>query len=192
MRLNTILIALAAISIALCTVLFFSWKSEHTRRIQAEQTTVNFAVFKDSVKNYLVLSTNQIKEIYPKLEQRLKDEFNVKLNNVLQIASTKVTTNSTFKTFVKDSLNLKIDTIPFKYIAYRDSFIDFEASEIQNEMFVTRNIVQVPLTQIISREPWKFKNVFPWNWGKRKIFQDIRSDNPHAVIKYSQIIQVAK
>lgn len=192
MKFKLILIALTAISISIATILFYSWNKERTKRIQAEQTTVSLASFKDSVKTYLVLNTKQIKQLFPELEQRLKDEFNVKLKNVLQIASTKVNINSTFKTFVKDSFNLKVDTVPFKYIAYKDSFIDFEASEIENEIYVTRNISSVHLDQIVAREPWQIKFILPWNWGKRKIYQDIKSENPHVALQYSSIIEIQK
>jgi hypothetical protein len=166
MKFTTVLIALTAISLFLSTFMFISWTKERRRRIQSEQATISIATFKDSIKSYLVLTTKQIQKIYPEMEQRLKDEFNVKLKNVLSLASTKVITNQTFKTFVKDSLNYKLDTIPFKYIAYKDSFIDFEASEIQTDFFVTRNISQVPLLQVVSREPWKLRFILPWNCSK--------------------------
>jgi hypothetical protein len=176
----------------LSSFLFYSWNKERKKRIQAQQTTINIATLKDSVKTYLVLTTAQIKEIFPEMEKRLKEEFDQKLKNVLSIANSKIITNNTFHTFVKDSINIKLDTILFKYIAYKDSFTDFEASEIDKDFYVTRNITTVPITEINYREPWTLKFILPWNWGKRKELHDIRSSNPHAVIKYSQFIEIQK
>lgn len=191
MKFTSILIASTIVSILLATFLFFSWDKERRRRIQSEQTTVSMAKL-DSLKTYLVLTLAQIKQVFPEMEKRIKTEFNQKLNNVLSIATAKIETNNTFHTFIKDSTNFKMDTIPFKYIAYKDSFTDFEASQIGNELYVTRNLTTVPITGITYKEPWRLKFVFPWNWGKRRTMYDLKSSNHRAIIKCSQFIQVQK
>ena len=138
----------------------------------------------------LNMRTEEIKRSFPELESRLKTEFGTKLKDAIQYTETQTIVNHTFKTTVRDSFVL--DSIPVKAFAYKDEWIDFSAWSSDTLFTLDRNIVPVPLKQLIHREPWKLKFLPPWNWGKRQIFQEIKTDNPYAVIEFARTINFVK
>lgn len=61
----------------------------------------------------------------------------------------------------------------------------------RNDSFeVLRNIQNVPLTQVLFRDKWRPKYIFPWN--KRPLYIDVKSDNPYALINYQRTIKLVK
>ena len=121
--------------------------------------------------------------------------MDIKLKNVDQVTTTETVVNQTFKTHIRDSLNTVVDTVPLKYMKYKDAWIDFEAQQINNDLYVTRNLNRVPLFQVAHWEKpgaWKPKNLLPWNWRTKELVQDISTDNPHAKIEFSRTIQMQK
>lgn len=198
MKFNITLILVTIISLFLSAFFFYAYRHEQNSRFLAGNNVSvlmkeNEMLKKDTAQlrlGILTMTQSEIKKAFPELVKTISNVMDVKLKNIKQITTTQLEINHTFKTTIRDSLRL--DTIPFQYMAYTDSFTDFEAQQIEKELYVPRNIEKVPLLQVVFREKWKLKNLFPWHWGNRQLIQDIKSNNPHAVIDFNRVINVEK
>lgn len=210
MKFRSILITSTVVSILLAGYFFNSWlkqKQENTR------LTNNFSVLVDEMRaenfknvQLLTMDVKEIKKSFPELEKKLKDDFNVKLKNALQYTRTEMEVNHTFKAPITpidwdklghtaDSViqaiaarGIPIDTIKLKTFSYKDAWLDFNAVEVEDTVYVDRNKMPVPLDQVIHRDKWKFKYLFK----RRPLLQSIKSDNPYAEIKFSRVIEISK
>jgi hypothetical protein len=196
MKFNITLIGLFVASICLSGFFFTQWRQSEKDN---QRNQANFVSLASEIHNFqkqavtisiLDMKLGEVKKSFPELENSIKEEFNVKLRNVMQISNTQTIVDHTFKTTIKDSV--KLDTIPVKLIAYKDAWIDFKATQYQNDFIVERNRVPVPLDQIIYREAWKPKFILPWLWGKRQIYQDVKTKNPYAIIDFTRTINIHK
>ena len=193
---KTTLISITIVSLCLafmfCEKYFTERQNNKRLNNNFEILAAEFSEIKKQVvtTGVLEMKVKEIKASFPNLEKQLKDEFNTKLKNAIQYSESKTIVNHTFETTVKDSF--KLDTIPIKLFAYRDNWIDFSAFSTDSVFTVEKNIIPVPLKQLINREPWKLKFLPPWNWGKRKLMQTIKTDNPYAVIDYARTINIKK
>lgn len=190
MNFKTILIISSLVSLLLASYFFSQWYQEKQNSIRLSN---NFTVLADEMEQIdfkhiqlLELTKQELKKSFPELEEKIKQELNIKLKNVQMVSNTVTTINHTFKTIVKDSLRL--DSISVQKISFKDAWLDFEAEKAGEEFFVNRNIQTVPLLQVIHRDKWKFKYLF----RKRPLLQDIKSDNPYADITFSRVIEVSK
>lgn len=196
MKANIYLIIVTIISLCLALMFFekFYTAQENNKRINSNFTSLaqEFKQLKKQAVTISILNMKikEVKSSFPELENSLKSEFNAKLRNAIQYSETKTIVNHTFKTTVKDSFIC--DTVPVKLFAYNDKWIDFSAFSNDSVFSLEKNIVQVPIKQLIHRETWKLKYLPPWNWGKRKIYQDIKTDNPYAVIEFARTINFVK
>ena len=196
MKANSTLLIVTIVSISLAIMFCekFYGERKNSNRLQNNFETlageVN-AFKKQSVTiEILDMRINEIKRSFPESEDKLKADFDTKLKDAIQYTETKTVVNHTFKTSVRDSFIL--DTIPVKLFSYKDEWIDFSAFSDDSLFTLDKNIVPVPLKQLIHREPWKIKFLPPWNWGKRQIIQDIKTDNPYAIIEFARTIQFNK
>jgi len=195
-KFTLILIILCFVSLLLATWCFNSWQHERKERQRADVNlltlSTEYRAFKDTSFariGILSMEVNEVKRYFPELEKTLKNEFNTKLKNAIQVSQTTAVVNTTFKTFVKDSTI--IDSIPLHTVNYTDSFTRFRAVEYAGEFTVNENRVRVPLIQVTSREPWNPKYLLPWNWNKsRPIYQDVKSTNPNAIIEFSRTLNI--
>lgn len=196
MRFNITLIGLFVASICLSGFFFTQWRQSEKDN---QRNQANFATLANEVHQFqkqsvtvgiLDMKISEVKNAFPELENSLKTEFGIKLRNALQVSNTQTIVNHTFKTTIKDSVS--IDTIPMKIIAYSDDWIDFKATQYQNQFVVERNRVPVPLDQVIFREKWVPKFILPWLWGKRQIYQDVKTKNPWAIIEFTRTINIHK
>lgn len=190
MKIQSILLFLTLSSLLLAAYFFSSWYKERKDNNRLNQ---NFLTLSREMKKFdakhvqlLELTKREIKNSFPELENRLKKEFDVKLKNTVLVSNTVTEVNHTFKTTIRDSV--KLDTIQVQKISYKDTWIDFEAEKVNNDFYVNRNIVTVPLFQVIHRDKFRLKYLFK----KRPLFQEIKSDNPYADIQYSRSIFVSK
>lgn len=194
---NNIIKTVAAASLILCLLFYVMWKdarSNYQRQTQNFEALANeMKAFKDTTFariKVMNMTSNEVKTAFPELETKLKKYFDIKLKNVHQVTTTETVVNQTFKTHIRDSVVL--DTIPLRYAKFKDQFLDFEAQELNNELYVTKNINRVPLVQVVSREKWKFKHLFPWNWNERALVQDVKTENPNAEIEFSRTINIKR
>lgn len=186
-----ILLLLACLSTGIMTKMLISEKS-NTHRLQSDITTLTKEKRSKDSSSYQVKILNfklaEIKNSFPDLVTELKNELDIKIKNAIQIQKTIMTVNQTYKTTVKDSF--KIDSVKVECFNYQDSFKLFSAERINGDLYVTHDITKVPLLQVVHREPWRLKNILPWN--KREIVQDIKSENPHASITFNRVINIVK
>jgi hypothetical protein len=196
MKTNQSLIILTIVSLALAFMYFEKYYTEraNSNRLNKnfESLAGEFTEFKKQAVTIGILDMRikEVKKSFPELEKQIKDDFNVKLKHAIQYSETQTIVNHTFKTTVRDSF--VCDTVPVKFFVYKDKWIDFSAFSDNDTFTLDKNEVPVPLKQIIHREPWKLKYLPPWNWGKRKILQEIKTDNPYAVIEFARTINFNK
>lgn len=210
MKFRITLIALTVLSILLAVWFFNSWLNlkQENDRINNNFSAAITELKAENWNNNQVyqMSLKEIKKSFPELEQKLKQEFDVKLKNLVQYTKINTEVNHTFKApitpidwnklgFTADSViraianrGIPIDTIKLKTFSYTDTWLDFNAVEIDNTVYVDRNKMPVPLDQVIYRDKWKFKYLFK----RRPLFQQVKSDNPYAEIKFNRVIQVQK
>jgi hypothetical protein len=210
MNFRTILISLAVASILFAAYFFNAWLDQ--KRENARLTN-NFAVLVDEMRaenfksvQVLTMTVKEIKNSFPDLEEKIKKDFDVKLKNAVQYSQIKTEVNHTFKAPVKPidwdklghtadsviraimSRGIPIDTLKLKTFSYTDAWLDFNAVEIDDTVYVDRNKTPVPLDQLVHRDKWRFKYLFK----KRPLFQQVKSDNPYAEIKFNRIIEIQK
>lgn len=190
MKFQTILIIFTVVSLTLAAWFFNSWRiqKQENARINNNFSAVVAKIKAENFKNVQVLqmTVKEIKNSFPDLEKKLKQEFDIKLRNVQVVSNTVTTVNHTFKTTIKDSIRL--DSIPVQKITFKDAWLDFEAEKAGKEFFVNRNIQTVPLIQVVHRDKFRLKYLFK----KRPLFQDVKSDNPFAEIKFNRVIEISK
>ncbi|MDD5358563.1 MAG: hypothetical protein PHX80_05410 [Candidatus Nanoarchaeia archaeon] len=203
MKLTLILIIALVLSLITGAFFFKQYRTERAGRIRNENNVIVLAQENQKFKNdtnraqtgTIKLTPAEFRKSFPDLVALIKNELNIKPNDVHQVTSTETVVNQTFKTHIKDSINYTIDTIPLKYMAYKDEWIDFEAQEIGEDLYVTRNLNRVPLLQVAHMQKpgkWKPKNILPWNWRKKELTQDVSTPNPHAKIEFSRTINISK
>jgi hypothetical protein len=190
MKFRVILIVSTIVSILFAAYFFQKWseqKSDNTRLHN------NFDVLSAEIKAsdlkhtmLLELTKKEINKSFPELVSQIKADFDIKLKNVQVVSNTITQVNHTFKTTIKDSIRL--DTIPIQNISYKDDWIDFQAQKLGDDFIVNKNLVTVPLLQVIHKDRWRLKYIFK----KRPLFQDIKSENPYAKIQFSRVIQLSK
>jgi hypothetical protein len=213
MKFQGFLILITLVSLGLAAYFFTEWleKKKENNRINNNFSAAINELKAENYNNNLVyqMSVREIKNSFPDLEKKLKQEFDVKLKNLIQYTQTNIEVNHPFKAPVKtidwdklgitaDSVinailkreqeGLTIDTIKLKTFSFNDAWLDFNAVEIDDTVYVDRNKMPVPLDQIVHRDKFRLKYLFK----NRPLFQQIKSDNPHAEIKYNRVIQVTK
>lgn len=208
MKFRSILIISTLVSLLLAGYLFSNW---YEQKKENNRLHNNFSVITDELKlidfkhtQLLEMNKNEIKNSFPELEKKLKDDFDVKLKNLMQYSEIKTEVNHRFKVPVSeidwskfgntsDSVmraileRYKVDSVTLKTFSFKDQWLDFNAVEIQDSVFVDKNIVTVPLTQVVYKDRFRLKYLFK----KRPLLQYIKSDNPYAEIKYSRTIRVS-
>jgi hypothetical protein len=135
------------------------------------------------------MTVGEIKELYPGLKEELKQDLDIKLRNALYIIKTGSTTNTNFKTFVRDS------TIKKNQIAevadWQDKWSEFHwfkpyDSDTAAVIFQTTDSVLGALHKV----PRTFREW--WNGEKKKYNLTLKNFNPNSIINRQQIIQVEK
>lgn len=212
MKFRTIFNIISVLSILASVYFFNAWlnqKKENTR------LNNNFSVLASEIRaenknqvQILEMTVKEIKQSFPELEKKLKHDFDVKLKNLVQYSHINTEVNHTFKAPVKSEIwwkgfsktadsvinaitakaseGVPVDTIKLKTFSYKDKWLDFNALEIDDTVYVDRNKMPVPLDQVIHKDKWKFKYIFK----KRPLIQYVKSENPYAEIKFNRVIQV--
>jgi hypothetical protein len=136
--------------------------------------------------NTLQLRYNEVKEIYPKIIDEIKN-LDIKPKRVSQYAETVVRQEKEIVTRLRDSIIF--DTIPARVFTYQDSFYTVKGIAIGDTQRV-----HITSTDSLIQVVYRGERIRPWLWflSRRKTEQVISSKNPNSKIVYNKTIQIIK
>lgn len=135
----------------------------------------------------LELTNQELKESRADLEQTVKD-LGVKLKRAEAIAKTATETKLDVKTEIRDSIVYRDTLVRLQSITWTDPWITVRG-EIENRRVSLAVQSRDTLIQVIHRVPKRFLGI---PYGCKAIRQEIRSSNPHAIITYTEYIELPK
>lgn len=135
----------------------------------------------------LELTNQELKESRADLEQTVKD-LGVKLKRAEAIAKTATETKLDVKTEIRDSIVYRDTLVRLQSITWVDPWITVRG-EIENRRVSLAVQSRDTLIQVIHRVPKRFLGI---PYGCKAIRQEIRSSNPHAIITYTEYIELPK
>lgn len=129
------------------------------------------------------LTVEEIRKYQSDIVESLK-EMKIQLKKVSSITAFNTETTNNFHTFFRDStLN---DTVKIETLTYKSRWLDLDIVKKGQEALV-KSVSRDSLIQVVH---WDYKGKFwPTRWMTRKEYwQDIKSNNPGSVIKFSKWI----
>ena len=135
----------------------------------------------------LELTNQELKESRADLEQTVKD-LGIKLKRAEAIAKTATETKLDVKTEIRDSIVYRDTLVRLQSITWTDPWITVRG-EIENRRVSLAVQSRDTLIQVIHRVPKRFLGI---PYGCKAIRQEIRSSNPHAIITYTEYIELPK
>lgn len=184
--------------IGIVMLLFSMWRSSKNNAVRWEQnynsatTSIKYLKSENgqvyAQNGVLKLTIVNLKDGNDSLVKKIKN-LNVRLRNVISTSENNIVIRDTIRTFLTDTIinNIKVPFVDwsnrwnsFKYIQYPNDSIDVYFSS------------NVKILQVVFKEKRGFKFWTKKFWQKRKILQDITSDNPNASITYSRSIQIQR
>lgn len=194
---NKYLAIFAAFLVAACVFMGVAIRSLYNEknRLKSNQTALL-----DSVATYhtktgklaascqaLELTNQELKESRAELEQTVKD-LGIKLKRAEAIAKTATETKLDVKTEIRDSIVYRDTLVRLQSITWTDPWITVRG-EIENRRVSLAVQSRDTLIQVIHRVPKRFLGI---PYGCKAIRQEIRSSNPHAIITYTEYIELPK
>lgn len=194
---NKYLAIFAAFLAAACVFMGVAIRSLYNEknRLKSNQTALL-----DSVASYhtktgklaascqaLELTNQELKESRADLEQTVKD-LGIKLKRAEAIAKTATETKLDVKTEIRDSIVYRDTLVRLQSITWTDPWITVRG-EIENRRVSLAVQSRDTLIQVIHRVPKRFLGI---PYGCKAIRQEIRSSNPHAIITYTEYIELPK
>lgn len=194
---NKYLAIFAAFLVAACVFMGVAIRSLYNEknRLKSNQTALL-----DSVATYhtktgklaascqaLELTNQELKESRADLEQTVKD-LGIKLKRAEAIAKTATETKLDVKTEIRDSIVYRDTLVRLQSITWTDPWITVRG-EIENRRVSLAVQSRDTLIQVIHRVPKRFLGI---PYGCKAIRQEIRSSNPHAIITYTEYIELPK
>lgn len=151
------------------------------KRMQIDLTTTALDV------KVLRLSLDEYEQYRAEDAEKIK-QMGIKLKNLESVGKHELEVNVDFSTSLKDSIIIR-DAIPVKIqkVQVNTPYLYIDGTIDENK--ITGNIkLPITLRQAISLE-YKHKFLW-WQWKVKAVHQTISSDNPHAQIKYSEMIMI--
>ena len=194
---NKYLAIFAAFLAAACVFMGVAIRSLYNEknRLKSNQTALLDSVATYHTKNgklaascqALELTNRELKESRADLEQTVKD-LGVKLKRAEAIAKTATETKLDVKTEIRDSIVYRDTLVRLQSITWVDPWITVRG-EIENRRVSLAVQSRDTLIQVIHRVPKRFLGI---PYGCKAIRQEIRSSNPHAIITYTEYIELPK
>ncbi len=151
------------------------------KRMQIDLTTTALDV------KVLRLSLDEYEQYRAEDAEKIK-QMGIKLKNLESVGKHELEVNVDFSTSLKDSIIIR-DAIPVKIqkVQVNTPYLYIDGTIDENK--ITGNIkLPITLRQAISLE-YKHKFLW-WQWKVKAVHQTISADNPHAQIKYSEMIMI--
>lgn len=153
------------------------------KRMQVDSTTaaVDVKILKltlDEYKHYRAEDLAQIKKL------------NVKVESLQSAAKQNLEVKADIKADIKDTLVVRDTvTIRLKKVEMNTPYLQvngmIEDNRLTGKIFLPVNLYQAIWVEHKHRFLW-------WKWGVKAVHQTISSDNPHVLIKYSEMISIGK
>ena len=129
-------------------------------------------------------------ELYRAKDQEEIKKLKVKVNSLKAAAKHEIEVDANIEAELKDTIVIR-DTIRkvIKAVKMETPFLKVNGI-IEDNLLIGKIYLPVTLRQAVWVE---HKHRFLWwRWGVKAVHQTISSDNPHVVIKYSEVIEIGK
>lgn len=189
-----IIIILGVLLTALIVVSNYAFNAYHQKnRLEDNQRALLSEVEVIKMENgryktdvHVLQLTNKELKAYKDSFKKDVEDLGIKFNQVLSIAKNSTETNTSFKTYIKDSVIN--DTVKIGTFNYNDSFTSVKG-EIYGDIVSVNISSRDSIIQVVYDERSAFRRIVLF-WTKPVLKQTISASNPNCQIKYSEYIHL--